>query len=129
MNNFIRSTVFIFALSPLLVRAGGDEVVLIYNSRVPESKAVAEHYAALRLVPEKQIYGFDLTTNEEMSRAEFRDSLQLPLAKKLEDAAFRWPRIENGVMRLSAAQLSALLEGGEWARMERREVIRPSATQ
>ena len=26
-------------------------------------------------------------------------------------AAFRWPKIENGVMRLSAAQLSALLEG------------------
>ncbi|HSY74237.1 MAG TPA: TIGR03790 family protein, partial [Dongiaceae bacterium] len=70
---------------PLLVRAGGDEVVLIYNSRVPESKIVAEHYAALRLVPEKQIYGFDLTTNEEMSRAEFRGSLQLPLAKKLAD--------------------------------------------
>jgi uncharacterized protein (TIGR03790 family) len=79
-----RFAVFIFALAPLLVRAGGDEVVLIYNSRVPESKAVAEHYAKLRLVPEKQIYGFDLTTNEEMSRTEFRDSLQLPLAEKLE---------------------------------------------
>src|SRR5271154_4630817 len=76
--------ILIFALAPLLVRAGGDEVVLIYNSRVPESKAVAEHYAKLRLVPERQIYGFDLTTDEEMSRAEFRDSLQLPLAEKLE---------------------------------------------
>jgi transposase len=32
-------------------------------------------------------------------------------AKKLEDGEFRWPKIENGVMRLSAAQLSALLEG------------------
>ncbi len=71
----------IFACVPLLVRAGGDEVVLIYNTRVPESKAVAEHYAKMRQVPEKQIYGFSLTTDEEMSRAEFRDSLQLPLAK------------------------------------------------
>jgi len=38
----------------------------------------------MRQVPAKQIYGFELTTNEEMSRAEFRDKLQMPLAKKLE---------------------------------------------
>jgi uncharacterized protein (TIGR03790 family) len=76
--------VLLFALAPLLVRAGGDEVVVIYNTRVPESKTVAEHYAQMRQVPEKQIYGFALTADEEMSRAEFRDSLQLPLAKKLE---------------------------------------------
>ena len=29
-------------------------------------------------------------------------------AKRLEDGEFRWPKIEDGVMRLSAAQLSAL---------------------
>ena len=74
----------LLATAPLLARAGGDEVVVIYNSRVPESKIVADHYAQVRQIPEKQIYGFDLTTNEEMSRAEFRDSLQVPLANKLE---------------------------------------------
>ena len=31
-------------------------------------------------------------------------------AKRLEDGRFQWPRIANGVMRLSAAQLSALVE-------------------
>jgi uncharacterized protein (TIGR03790 family) len=98
----IRFTVLIFALAPVLVRGGGDEVVLIYNSRVPESKSVAEHYAQMRLVPKNQIYGFDLTTNEEMSRAEFHDSLQLPLAKKLESdglwkfAATTYPATTNG---------------------------------
>src|ERR1700745_4481649 len=35
-------------------------------------------------------------------------------AKRLEQGAFRWPRIEDGVVRLSAAQLSALLEGLDW---------------
>src|SRR5277367_1753566 len=76
--------ILIFALAPLLARAGGDEVVVIYNKNMPGSKTVAEHYAQVRQVPAKQIFGFDLTTNEEMSRAEFRDSLQLPLVKKLE---------------------------------------------
>ena len=37
-------------------------------------------------MPEKQIFGFDLTTNEVMTRADFTDSLQKPLAEKLEAA-------------------------------------------
>jgi uncharacterized protein (TIGR03790 family) len=85
MNYFgMRLILSLLAAAPLLVHAGGDEVVVVYNSRVPESKAVAEYYSRMRQVPEKQIYGFELTTNEEMSRAEFHDTLQLPLAKKLE---------------------------------------------
>ena len=32
-------------------------------------------------------------------------------AKRLEDGEFGWPKIEDGVMRLSATQFSALLEG------------------
>ena len=38
-------------------------------------------------------------------------------SKLLEDGQFRWPKIEDGVMRLSAAQLSALLEGLDWRRV------------
>jgi uncharacterized protein (TIGR03790 family) len=61
----------------------GDEVVVVYNSRVPLSKAVAEYYAEQRHVPKNQILGFDMSSSEDMSRAEFRDSLQRPLAKAL----------------------------------------------
>ena len=75
--------VFLLLLAPVLVRAGGDEVVVIYNSRVPASKAVADHYAAARQVPAKQIFGFALTTNEIITRADFTDFLQKPLAEKL----------------------------------------------
>ena len=74
---------FLLLLAPVLVRAGGDEVVVIYNSRVPASKLVAEHYAAARQVPAKQIFGFALTTNEIITRADFTDFLQKPLAEKL----------------------------------------------
>ena len=31
-------------------------------------------------------------------------------AKRLEEGKFRWPRIEDGVMRLSAAQLAGLVD-------------------
>ncbi len=38
-------------------------------------------------------------------------------AKRLEDGPFRWPTIEDGVMRLTSVQLSALLEGLDWRRV------------
>ena len=38
-------------------------------------------------------------------------------AKRLEDGIFRWPKLQDGVIRLTAAQLSALLEGLDWKRV------------
>jgi uncharacterized protein (TIGR03790 family) len=61
----------------------GDEVIVVYNTRVPESKGVADYYAERRHVPTSQVFGFPLSTNEEISRAEFREELQQPLAKTL----------------------------------------------
>ena len=49
------------------------------------------------------------------------------VAKRLEEGAFRWPRIEDGVVRLTAAQISALLEGLDWTRVHAaREVTVPA---
>lgn len=38
-------------------------------------------------------------------------------AKKLEDGEFCWPKIEDGVVRLTAAQFAALIEGLDWRRV------------
>ena len=82
----ILKIIALFAITCALRAAGpGDEVVVIYNSRMPESKDVAEHYAERRQVPASQIFGFDLPTSEGMSRAEYHDSLEKPLAKMLEE--------------------------------------------
>ena len=92
----VRFTVFVFALAPLFAYAGGDEVVVIYNTRLAGSKVVAEHYAQMRQVPETQIYGFDLPITEEMTRAEFRDALQFPLASRLVvDNLWRFGSVTN----------------------------------
>src|SRR5690349_14345565 len=63
----------------------GNDVVVVYNTRMPGSQGVAEYYAQRRSVPKDHIFGFAMTTNEDISRIEFRDSLQTPLAKALED--------------------------------------------
>ena len=46
-------------------------------------------------------------------------------AKRLEQGPFRWPRIADGVMRLTSAQLAALLEGLDWTRVHARRVRPP----
>lgn len=51
-------------------------------------------------------------------------------AKRLEEGAFRWPKVRDGVIRLTSAQLSTLLEGLDWKRVhqigETRVPLQPS---
>ena len=50
------------------------------------------------------------------------------LGKRLEHGAFRWPPVSDGVMRLSASQLAALMDGLDWSRLHARDVAQPTAT-
>ncbi|MEH3118663.1 MAG: IS66 family insertion sequence element accessory protein TnpB [Methylorubrum populi] len=45
------------------------------------------------------------------------------LSKRLEDGTFCWPAVTDGVVRLTAAQLQALLEGLDWRRVH---TVRPA---
>jgi transposase len=49
------------------------------------------------------------------------------LWKRLEQGAFRWPPISDGVMRLSASQLAALVDGMDWSRLHARDIAQPIA--
>ena len=51
------------------------------------------------------------------------------LWKRLESGVFRWPPVTDGVMRLSAAQLAALLDGLDWSRMHVPRLGRPKTAQ
>jgi transposase len=48
-------------------------------------------------------------------------------AKTLEDGRFRWPKIEDGAMRMTSAQLGALIEGLDWMRVHAEEVVPPKS--
>ena len=50
-------------------------------------------------------------------------------AKRLEENEFCWPKIEDDVMRLSSAQLSALLEGLDWKRVRPAKEVRAVAAR
>ena len=51
------------------------------------------------------------------------------VSKRLEQGGFKWPPIMDGVMRLSPAQLAALIEGLDWTRVHVPRVARPHAAQ
>jgi len=76
-GSLVFSEVAGFAGSP------GDEVVVVYNKRVPDSRSIADYYALQRQVPTNQIFGFDLPTGEDMTRSDYQTLLQLPLAKAI----------------------------------------------
>src|SRR5262249_16595058 len=75
----------LIVLCPLCAHGanGGEEVVVVYNTRVPESKEIAQYYVHKRQVPTNQVFGLDLPTGEEMTRGEYETQLQLPLAKAI----------------------------------------------
>jgi transposase len=51
------------------------------------------------------------------------------VSKILQAGGFYWPRPGDGVMRLSAAQASALFEGLQWAKMHTSRVQSPMTTR
>ena len=52
------------------------------------------------------------------------------VSKRLEDGQFRWPRVQDALLRLSAAELHALLDGLDWRRVhEPRATVARTATR
>jgi len=48
-------------------------------------------------------------------------------SKVLEQGNFAWPKVQDGVMRVSRAQAEALFEGLDWRRTIARRVQAPTA--
>ena len=68
-----------FALIPAAYSGEGEDVLVIFNSRSPESRLVAEHYLRKRAVPSAQMKGFDLPLAGALSREDYTRGLQDPL--------------------------------------------------
>ena len=70
-----------FALSP-------EDLVIVYNLNMPESKAVATYYAKKRNVPISNLVGVDVPVSEGMLRSDFEKKLippALAVVKRLKD--------------------------------------------
>jgi uncharacterized protein (TIGR03790 family) len=99
-------------LCPLIVFGDtGADVVVIYNSRMPESKEVAEHYAKRRNVPAEQVWGIDVSTGEAITRSEYVEKIQTPILKKLEDAKLWVFQPPSSALKIARVKYAALCYG------------------
>lgn len=63
------------------------------------------------------IYGFRVKRADRVKLVWWDGTGLCLMAKKLEEGGFGWPGIQDGVMRLTAAQLAALQEDLDWRRV------------
>ena len=82
MRRLITSIAF-GALAQCAALGQGESVAVLFNSKLPESKAVAEHYAKLRGIPANHLIGLPLSDGHTISRREFTVKLEQPLAAEL----------------------------------------------
>jgi uncharacterized protein (TIGR03790 family) len=86
-----RFVLFLAFASTLLASVGPDapadgrEVAVVYNENVPESRDVAEYYAARRRVPANQVIGLKLESRDLLTRDEFNAQLANPLRVALSE--------------------------------------------
>jgi uncharacterized protein (TIGR03790 family) len=60
-----------------------EDLILVYNLNVPESRQVAEYYAQKRHVPPENLVGVKVSTGEDMTRKEYDQQLLPPLQNKV----------------------------------------------
>lgn len=64
-----------------------DELLLIINKNVPQSAAVASHYAKARKVPAERLLALDLPTGEELSADDYDRRIAAPVKAFLQSPA------------------------------------------
>jgi uncharacterized protein (TIGR03790 family) len=106
---FIGLTV-IFGAARLEAADSGDSVIVVYNTQMPGSKGVADHYADVRHVPTNQVIGLSLTTGEDITRSQYRDELENPLRHFIE-ARKLWVSDDTGKIIESKIRYAVLCYG------------------
>src|ERR1041384_282089 len=77
-------------------REPGSSVVVLYNSKMPASKSLAEYYAQKREVPADHVIGLPLPEKEAITREQHSTELLEPFLKKIKElklmtfAARKW---------------------------------------
>ncbi len=93
-------TAAIFCLGTLVPGAIGEEpspeaaaTIVLYNSNLPASRALAEYYASKRAIPETQLVGLPCAPDEEISREQYVLTIETPL--RVAFTKFSWWQIEQ----------------------------------
>lgn len=68
--------------------------LVVFNTRDPDSRALADYYAERRHIPYEQVIGLDCPTEEEITRDQYTDTIETPLKKLFERK--EWWEVRKG---------------------------------
>ena len=72
-----------------------DSTLVVFNARDPDSRALADYYAERRCIPHEQVVGLDCPIEEEITRAQYTDTIEVPLRKLFERKG--WWEVRKGL--------------------------------
>lgn len=67
------------AAEPARPSREASATLVVYNTADPDSKKLAEYYAERRAIPTDQVIGLDCPLEEEISREQYRNTIEQPL--------------------------------------------------
>jgi uncharacterized protein (TIGR03790 family) len=70
------------------------QIVVVYNERDPDSADLARYYASRRNISKEQVIGLKCPTTEEISRAEYDETIAKPLRETFEKKG--WWKLREG---------------------------------
>src|SRR3954451_22482854 len=70
-------------LAPAAPAVEPQDIFILVNKNVPESRQVADHYCAKRGVPKENVIALDLPKGEDISRRDYDAKLADPLREAL----------------------------------------------
>ena len=119
MNRLLLGFVVLLSLGKLPSRAQSPDdlaqaTVVVYNRNAADSIALAYFYAKARQIPTDHLVGLECPTEEEISRADYDDTIAEPLRKAFAEREWwtlRGEKTEPPAVRSSQIHFVALIRG------------------
>ena len=81
-----------------------NATLVVYNPTYPESKSLAEYYAAKRGIPKDRLTALPCSNDEEIDRYEYDRAIAEPLRKHFQEARL-WTVEQTGEQRVTANKI------------------------
>ncbi|MFK7851737.1 MAG: TIGR03790 family protein [Akkermansiaceae bacterium] len=101
-SRFLLTTILLLTLFSGLSyanRLSSEDILVVFNRSIPESKKLADFYIEQRNIPKNQVLGLEMPKKQDISRTEFEESIRTPLLTFFDDEQL-WQRSKDASGRL-----------------------------
>ena len=92
-----------------------QHLLVVYNTRDPDSKALADYYAAKRGIAADHVLGIDTLTREEITRKEYEDTVREPIISYIYKQNWMERRSATALLNNGTADILVATRNEIWA--------------